>query len=95
MWELRNGICGISMAFESHICIGTYMFIAWKIKVAVFFGLVCSLTGGQHVEYIIRSHGQKGHVASHFDYLDPRNVMVPLMMLFSLHNVDASTIGVT
>ena len=50
---------------------------------------------GQHVYYIIRSHDQKSPVAPHSDYLDPRNVLVPLMMLLALYNVDASTNSVT
>ena len=31
-----------------------------------------------HVEYIIRSYEQKGHVAPHFDHLDAQNAMMPL-----------------
>ena len=38
---------------------------------------------------------RKSHAAPHFDHLDPRNAMVPLMMLLASGNADASTNGVT
>ena len=37
----------------------------------------------------------KGHVGAHFDHLDPSNPLMPLLILLPLHNVDASTSGVT
>ena len=57
-------ICGISMAFGGIFVVGTYMVIAWKIKVAIWwvffpFWLVCAVIWGQDVDYIIRSHDQK------------------------------------
>ena len=35
-------------------------------------------------------HYQKSQVASHFDYIEIRNVMVSLMMASASHNVSAS-----
>ena len=37
-------------------------------------------------------HDQKSYVASHFNYLDWRNALVPLMMPLALHDADASGI---
>ena len=54
----------------------TCMVIDWNIEVAVkwvFFLPVCAVMWGLHVDYIIRLHDQKGHVASRIDHLDRRN----------------------
>ena len=74
----------------------TYMVTGWKKEVAVqwFLTGMCS-NGGMYVDYIIRSHNQKGFVAPHFGQLDQRNEMVPLTMLLVLCNANASTSGVT
>ena len=54
--------------------VGTYMVIACKNKVAVWWVF---------------------HIASHFNHLDPRNAVVPLMMLLTSCNASASIRGVT
>ena len=84
------------MTLEGHICCW-YMYVynmgnkSWSLVL-----LTCmSSNGGPHVDYIISSHDPKSHVAPNFSYLDPRNAMVPLIMLLATHNVDASTIGIT
>ena len=38
---------------------------------------------------------RKSHVAPHFDHLDSRNALMPLILLLASYNVDASTNGVT
>ena len=48
-----------------------------------------------HVDYIIRSHDQKGHVVPHINCLYPRNAVVLLTMLLASHNADVSPSGVT
>ena len=41
------------------------------------------------------SHDEKGHFAIHFNYLELRNAVMPLTMLFVLYDADASAGGVT
>ena len=38
---------------------------------------------------------RKSHSEPHFDHFDPRNAMMPLIMLLTSHNVDASTNSAT
>ena len=40
-------------------------------------------------------HDQKSHAAPHFNYLNQTNVVVGLMLQFSLHGADAVTNGIT
>ena len=48
-----------------------------------------------NVDYFICSHDQKSDVASHFNHLDPRNVMVSLMMMLASCNSNANISDVT
>ena len=62
--------------------VGTFMFIAGTIKVAVwwvYFVGASAVMWNQWVDYIIRSNDEKSQVAPHFNYLDLRDAMVPLM----------------
>ena len=43
----------------------------------------------------VASYSQKNHIASQFNCLDPRNVMVPLMKLLAACDASAGTNGVT
>ena len=63
--------------------------------VVFFIDLVCAAMWGLHVDYIIRLQGPESYVTPHFEHLDPRNVMVPLMMLSVSCNANASTNGFT
>ena len=50
---------------------------------------------GVQADHINRSHDQKGNVSPHFNHLDPRNAVVPLMLLLASHESNASTTGIT
>ena len=68
------GICGISIAFGRYIFVSTCGFSMENVSCSSDFFLyflyvqLCR-------DYIIRSHDQKCHVASHFNKLDSRNAM--------------------
>ena len=84
------------VAFEGHICCWhNYVYNMVNKRSRLLFELVCVVIWGLHVDYIIRLHDQIKHVAPHFNYLDPSNVKLPLMLLFTSHNANASTSGVT
>ena len=46
---------------------------------------------GQHADYIIGSYDQRRHEVPHFNQFDPRNAVVPLMMLLASCNADVRT----
>ena len=48
---------------------------------------MCSKVG-LHVDFIVRSHDQKSHVASDFNHHDPMNAMVPLITLLALCDIN-------
>ena len=50
---------------------------------------------GLYVDYIIRSHEPKSHVAPYCDHLDAKNAVVTLMMLFGLCNANSRNSGMT
>ena len=90
--------------FTNIIVVGTYVVTVWNIQVAVYwffhffiylyiyFWLVYVVMWGRHAHCIISSHDQKCHVAPHFDHLDARNAVVPLMILLTSCYVDARTV---
>ena len=78
------------------------MFLAWTIH--------CSLVEGFHyflfdlgvhkceesMQTTLLFHMMKvSNVAPHFDYLNPRNAMLPLMMILASSKSDSSTNGFT
>ena len=83
------------MTFEGHVCCWHIDVIGWQIKVAIFlvFSCMCSNVGFM-CRLCYWSHDQKCHVASHFDHLDPRNAVLPVMMMFAIWYADARSNGV-
>ena len=86
--------------------VGTCIFIAWKIKVVVWWGvfkfffyfillLTCVCSWVNMYTTFLGYMTKKNNVASHIDHLDPRNTMIPLIMLLVSHNANASTHGVS
>ena len=83
-------VCGIWGAYLGLVHMG----IAWKSWLFLFW-LVSAVLWGLHLDYIIRSLDRKCHDAPHFDHLDPRDLMVPLIMLLASHYTSASNNSVT
>ena len=46
------------------------------------------------VPVLMTSHGKKGHVVPHFDYLDPRNAVMSLLMHLAACDTDAGINGI-
>ena len=90
MCKQTLAICGISVVFQGHVC-------CWYIYGCSIVDKSCSLLflWDLHVNYIICHLTKNSHVAPHFNHLDLRNAMVPLMMLLASWYSSASTSGVT
>ena len=49
------------------------------------------------MDYIVRSYDQNflSHATFHFNHFDPKNAMVPMMMMLASSNASAITNGIT
>ena len=100
MFSYKHKTNWLYMAYLWHVrgifAVGTYMVIVWK-KVAVLwcFWLACAVMWDLHVDCFIWSHEPKHYVVFNFNHLDPRNAMVPLMIMLVSCNASGSTSGVT
>ena len=86
------------MTYEGHIWyfyIYGYSMENKNCSLVQIFWSVCAVMWNLHEYYIIRSQYQKSHVTPHYNHLDPRNTMVPLMMLVASCNANTRTNYVT
>ena len=91
--------CAISMSFKGHIYFCSIYGYSIENKrcsfhgvfLCVFLLLICAVMWDLHVDYIIWSHDSKKSCCTSFYHIDPRNAVVPLIMLLASCNADAST----